>query len=64
MACEDKKTERLTVWLPMRVELELRRLAEHDARTLGEYVGMVLTRHVYGHAPKNSDYCAADQRGE
>lgn len=61
---DEKKTERLTVWLPMRVELELRRLAEQDTRTLGEYVGMICTRHVYGHALKSNEGGQFEQRGE
>lgn len=61
---EEKKTERLTVWLPMRLELELRRLAERDERELSNYIGMILTRHVYGHAPKCADGCTTEQRGD
>lgn len=51
----EKKTRDVTVWLSPSVELELRRLAERDQRKLSDYIGMVLHRHVFGHAFKLPD---------
>ena len=45
----EKKTEALRVYVSEGLELELRRLAERDDRSLSEYIAMVLKRHVYGH---------------
>ena len=59
-----KKTEAIKVWLPEPMELELRRLADRDERKLSDYIGMVLRRHVYGHAARHADDAEGAKRGD
>lgn len=56
MAESPKKTKDVKIWLSEDLELELRRLAERDERKFSDYVGVVLRRHVWGHAaPTGAD---------
>lgn len=49
---DDKKTEYVKVWLSEPLELELHRLADRDDRKLSDYIGIILRRHVWGHAAR------------
>lgn len=60
----DKKTEGIKVWLSEPLELELRRLADKDERKLSEYIGMILRRHVFGHAAPSAGDTEGPLRGE
>ena len=51
-----KKTERVTVWLPESLNVELMRLASDDDRKHSEFIANVLSLYVYGHSRK----CRAD----
>lgn len=59
MAEVSKKTKDVKIWLPEDLELELRRLADREERKFGEYLGLVLKRHAWGHAAS----AAADGEG-
>lgn len=50
MAEGTKKTKDVKIWLSEDLELELRRLADREERKFGEYLGLVLKRHAWGHA--------------
>lgn len=60
----EKKTEKVYVWLSEALELELRRLADVHGTKLSEFIGVVLRRHVYGHAIKFSDTVSGEQENE
>ncbi len=64
MASEGKKTEPVKVWLSEPLELELRRLADLEERKLSDYLGLVLRRHVYGHASRMTDASRSTQPAE
>lgn len=60
----DKKTERVTLWLTEPTKIGLMHLAAADDRALGEYVGHVLSCHVYGHLAQLEHGCEADAGGD
>ena len=60
---DDKKTSYVKVWLSEPLELELRRLAEHDERKLSDFVGLILRRYVYGNGARASDELDGANRG-
>ena len=45
----DKKTESVKVWLSERLLLDLARAASAEDRKISDYVGHVLSLHLYGH---------------
>ena len=45
----EKLTQAVKVWISEPLELDLRRLADDDGRSLSDYVRVILSRHVYGH---------------
>jgi hypothetical protein len=47
---QEKKTARVTVWLPESLEKDLMRLAAIEDRKFGEYLTHVLAVWVYGHS--------------
>jgi hypothetical protein len=59
-----KKTGCIKVWLSEPLELELRRMADRDSRKLSEYIGLVLRRHVWGHAACPTQDAEGAMRGE
>ena len=46
----EKKTSRVTVWIPESLEIDLMRLAASEDRKLSEYIAHVLLCHTYGHS--------------
>jgi metal-responsive CopG/Arc/MetJ family transcriptional regulator len=53
----EKKTERVTVWLPETLAIELMRLAHNDDRKLSEFITLALSRYVYGHSRRADESC-------
>jgi len=45
----EKKTERLTIWLPESLVNDLARMAHDDNRKLGDFITLALSRYAYGH---------------
>lgn len=60
----DKKTERLTLWLPEALKVDLMHLAAGDDRKLSEYITHVLFSHAYGHRAVQEEGCEAATSGE
>lgn len=60
----DKKTERLTIWLPESLKIDLMHLAAGDDRRLSEYITHVLFAHAYGHRRLQEDGCEAAISGD
>ena len=60
----DKKTERVTLWLPESLKIDLMHLAAGDDRKLSEYIAHVLFAHAYGHRALQEEGCEAEMRGE
>lgn len=60
----EKKTEKVYVWIPESMELELRRLADEDGRKLSDYIGHVLRRFLYGHASRVVDTTSSGQEND
>lgn len=52
----EKKTERVTVWLPETLAIDLMRLAHNDDRKLSEFITLALSRYVYGHSRKADEF--------
>lgn len=46
----EKKTDVIKAHVSERLYVDLARLAAMDDRSLSEYIGRVLSLHVYGHA--------------
>lgn len=51
-----KKTERITLWLPEELKVELMHLAADDDRALGEFIVLALSRFTYGHSRTTRDF--------
>lgn len=49
MCNDEKKTEKLGIWMGPALALELMRLAEAEQLPVSTYVHRVLLRHVFGH---------------
>ena len=45
----EKKTQRITVWLPESLEIDLMRQAAAEDRKLSDFIGHVLAQFCYGH---------------
>lgn len=45
----EKKTARVTVWMPESLEVELMRRAAEDDRKLSDFITHILMTHAYGH---------------
>ena len=45
----DKKTSRVTLWLPESLEIELMRRASEEDRKLSDFIAHILMSHAYGH---------------
>lgn len=60
----DKKTERITLWLPDALKVDLMHLAAGDDRKLSEYITHVLFAHVYGHRALQEEGCEAAFSGD
>lgn len=58
----DKNNEQVKVWLDSPLLLALSKLADRDDRKLSEYIRVVLTHHVYGHATR-ADEISAGAKG-
>lgn len=51
----EKKTERVTVWLPESLAIDLMRLAHDDDRKLSDFITLALARYTYGHSRKATE---------
>ena len=61
----EKKTEAVRVWLTEAVELELRRNADFENRSLSEYIAIVLKQHVFGkRMPRGEEGEGSDRSGQ
>ena len=60
----DKKTERLTLWLPDALKVDLMHLAAGDDRKLSEYITHILYGHCYGYRRLQDEGCEAAESGE
>ena len=45
----EKKTSRITVWMPESLEVELMRRAAEDDRKLSDFITHILMNYAYGH---------------
>ena len=45
----EKKTERITIWLPESLVNDLARMAHDDNRKLSDFITLALSRYAYGH---------------
>lgn len=50
-----KKAEPVKIWMSERLFVDLNRLAIADDRKLSEYIGVILSRHVYGHSTRRTE---------
>jgi hypothetical protein len=60
----EKKTERMTIWMPESLKVELMHLAADDERALGEYIVLALSRYAYGHSRKSREICDVANSGD
>lgn len=60
----EKKTERLTIWLPESLVNDLSRMAHDDDRKLGEFISLSLYRYVYGHRKQSIEIDDMAMRGD
>lgn len=60
----DKKTEQVKVWMEEKLFVDLNRLAISEDRKLSEYIGVILSRHVYGHSKRVLEETVGANRGE
>lgn len=60
----EKRTERLTLWLPESLYLDLSRMAHDDDRKLGDFVTLALSRYAYGHHRCSDDLGDVAKSGE
>jgi hypothetical protein len=61
---EEKKTEPVKIWMSERLFVDLNRLAIADDRKLSEYIGVILSRHVYGHFTRRPELEDGANRAE
>ncbi len=60
----EKKTERVTVWLPETLAIDLMRLAHDDDRKLSDFITIALSRYAYGHSRKAMEIVEVANSGE
>lgn len=60
----EKKTSRVTVWMPESLEVELMRRAAEDDRKLSDFITHILMTHAYGHFRTAGDDFNVANRGE
>lgn len=53
-ATTDKKTECVKVWMDEKLFIDLNRLAILDDRKLSDFIGVALSRYVYGHGNRKA----------
>ena len=59
-----KKTERVTIWLPESLKVDLMHLAAGDGRKLSEYIAHILFVYCYGHRALQEEGCEAADSGD
>ena len=59
-----KKAERLTIWIPESLKVDLMHLAAGDDRKLSEYIAHVLFAHCYGNRAVQEEGCEAADSGD
>lgn len=60
----EKKTERMTLWMPESLKVDLMHLAADDNRAFGEYMVLVLSRHAYGYSRMTREVCDVANSGD
>lgn len=60
----EKKTERVTVWLPESLAIDLMRLAHDDDRKLSDFITLALSRYTYGHSRRSSEIVEMANSGD
>lgn len=60
----EKKTERVTVWLPESLAVDLMRMAHDDDRKLSEFITVALSRYAYGHSRKAQEVVMVANSGD
>lgn len=55
MCKDEKKSEKLGVWMSESLLLELTRLANNEDLSVSSFVHRILHRHVYGHGRTGSE---------
>ena len=60
----EKKTERVTVWLPETLAIDLMRLAHNDDRKLSDFITLALSRYAYGHSRKSDEISEVANSGD
>lgn len=60
----EKKTERVTVWLPESLAVDLMRMAHDDDRKLSDFITVALARYAYGHSRKSADGITVANSGD
>lgn len=60
----EKKTARVTLWLPESLEVELMRRAAEDDRKLSDFITHLLLNYCYGHFRSDADQRQVAMRGE
>lgn len=64
MTTTDKKTEQVKVWMDEKLFVDLNRLAIVDDRKLSDFIGVVLSRYVYGHGSRTQEPIEGANRGD
>ena len=60
----EKKTERMTIWMPESLKVELMHCAADDNRALSEFIVLALSRYAYGYSRKSREICDVAMRGD
>lgn len=60
----EKKTSRVTVWLPESLEVELMRRAAEDDRKLSDFITHILMSHAYGHFRRHEEFSNVANGGD
>ena len=60
----EKKTERLTIWLPESLVNDLARMAHDDNRKLGDFITLAISRYAYGHRRPAAEIDDVAMRGD
>jgi len=60
----EKKTERMTIWMPESLKVELMHCAADDNRALSEFIVLALSRYAYDHSRESREIGEVDRRGD
>lgn len=62
MCNDEKKTEKLGIWMSASLMLELTRLANNEDLSVSAYVHRALHRHVFGHGRPSGETAQGPDR--